>query len=273
MLSRDLSQLPLWMQRVKKHQHSLRMSSGDLDFSCDAIRPNQSLLAKLEYLGGYDFFAGFQSLLVYMVDDSIEKNRHQIGVKTQKKVGGGSGGEDISQNGLSALWSLFLSNDEEWIFTLSVELLARSQKLQRDIPISDLADYPLKYKSDVSPSEALRVFNNYLNDVSRWVEVVTLCSWDAGERAKCVSFVVSLLGMCREMKNYHVCLGLMMGLLSPHVQRYYLMLSHALSLSCSLSLSLSLSLLLFHSYYPPMLYLMNFSWYLQSEGHVGTSPA
>ena len=174
----------------------------------------------LDYTSDFDYTDGFKNQLCQLVDDTIDKHRHQIGIKTRKSEEKGRGREEELFNFGPHFWFLFQSLDEDWIVSISSELLSRSQKLQRDIPISDLANFPLKYKCDASSSDPLKAYNNFLNDLCRWVEILSISSWDAAERAKAVSFAILLLSRSKDMKNYHACLGILMGLLSNHVQRF-----------------------------------------------------
>ena len=123
------------------------------------------------------------------------------------------------------IWNSILTGNEEFITSVAYDLLAMSQKIQNKIPADEIATYPLSYHHGNEGTDSLKDYSLFLNDVSRWVEVLVLSSWDTAERAKVISFFILLLEKSKNIRSYYVAMGLSLGLQSSHIHRYACMCS------------------------------------------------
>ena len=119
---------------------------------------------------------------------------------------------------LPPIYSLLhtLSDGALSLFSLSLSSLALS--LQSRVRARDLASYPASHKEG-KVCDSLRSLARFLNDLCRWVEVVTLGSWDATERGNVLSFFIHLAERAREANSFYIAFGIVTALLSPHLQR------------------------------------------------------
>jgi hypothetical protein len=103
---------------------------------------------------------------------------------------------------------------------IAAHFLLWSKQIQRNISESDLILYPIAYKNGVPPESPIAVFTTFLNDLSRWAEVLVLAEWEPADRAKRLEFFISLLESLMAMRCYSVCMGVVMGLCSAHIERF-----------------------------------------------------
>ena len=112
----------------------------------------------------------------------------------------------------------FFSGSES-VNTIASHFFIWATQMQRRISDLDLLLYPIAYKNGVPTESPISTFTTFLNDVSRWVEVSILSEWEVVDRVTRVEFFISLLASLVSLRNYSVCLGVVMGLSSPHIER------------------------------------------------------
>jgi hypothetical protein len=108
--------------------------------------------------------------------------------------------------------------NDDCLSFFSRDLLFLSRRKQWRVSARDLASYPLTYKLNQT-SHAMKEASQFLNDLSRWTEVLVLSCWDAVDRGKMLSFLIHLADRSRQIHSYFIAIGVVMGLLSSHVQR------------------------------------------------------
>ena len=119
--------------------------------------------------------------------------------------------EESQRAGYFVLQKMFLDK-------LGDQFVLWTHQMQTRLSPHEIATYPLSYSSGTQ-SPLLLSYSSFVNDVSRWVEVIVLSEWEAKERAKMVEFFVLLLEKLVERRCFLVCMGVAMGLQSSHVDR------------------------------------------------------
>ena len=93
-----------------------------------------------------------------------------------------------------------------------------THQMQTRLSPHEIAAYPLSYSAGTQ-SPLLLSYSSFVNDVSRWVEVIVLSEWDGRERARHIEFFVCLMERLMERRGYLACMGVGVGLQSAHVAR------------------------------------------------------
>ena len=107
----------------------------------------------------------------------------------------------------------------EYVTPIAAHLLIWSQQMQSKITPYELSSYPL-LSDERKDRSYLRLFMSFLEDVKRWTEILILSEWDAIDRARNVEFFILLLEELSKCRCFHACFGVVMGLMSPHLERY-----------------------------------------------------
>ncbi len=93
-----------------------------------------------------------------------------------------------------------------------------THQMQTRLSPHEIATYPLSYSSGTQ-SPLLLSYSSFVNDVSRWVEVIVLSEWEAKDRAKNVEFFISLMEKLMTRRCYLACMGVGVGLQSAFISR------------------------------------------------------
>ncbi len=125
----------------------------------------------------------------------------------------------VSKHHRRHIWASLTAANEDFIHSVAHDILTLAQESQKKIPADDLACYPLSYCVNDS-NDAIKGYSRFLNDLSRWVEVLVLSSWDPVERANVISFFILLIQRSISIRSYFVAMGLSIGLQSTSIQRF-----------------------------------------------------
>jgi hypothetical protein len=94
-------------------------------------------------------------------------------------------------------------------------------RLQKEISEDELFSFPIQYSSSNTSTVRthLSAINSFINDLSRWAELVVLSRWNAEDRAGILQYLISLAERLEAKQCFPACMGITMGLSSPHIER------------------------------------------------------
>jgi hypothetical protein len=106
----------------------------------------------------------------------------------------------------------------KFIEPIAAHLLVWSHQIQRVISPLDLATFPLSAKENISQS-AYKFVSQFLNDLSKWVEIHILSHVELKDRVASLNFFLLLLEKLKLKKCYSCCLGILLGVQSKQIER------------------------------------------------------